>query len=144
MTLLLINIHRPVGRILTLDNLRKMHVIVMEWCYMCRESRESVNHLMLHSKVARGSWELGFRLFRIEWVMLFRVAKLLASWRSQFGSHHNLKARRMAPHSLIWCIRREWNYRNFEDCERKVIELKNIMFKTLLRVDGCYHQCSLF
>lgn len=98
---------------------------------MCRESRESTNHLLLHCKVARGLCELGFRLFRIEWVMLFLVAELLASWRSQFGSHHNLKAWRMAPHCVIWCIMREWNSRNFEDCEKNVIELKDKMFKTL-------------
>jgi hypothetical protein len=36
------------GKILTLDNLRKRNLIVMDWCYMCK-SRESIDHL-LHCK----------------------------------------------------------------------------------------------
>jgi len=32
---------------------------------------------------------------------------------------------------LMWCIWGEHNARNFEDCERTVIELKAMMFKTL-------------
>jgi hypothetical protein len=40
------------GKILTLDNLRKRRVIVVEWCYMCRRSGEPIDHLLLHCKVA--------------------------------------------------------------------------------------------
>jgi hypothetical protein len=35
-------------KIPTMDNLRKMHVIVVDWCYMCKRDGESVNHLLLH------------------------------------------------------------------------------------------------
>jgi hypothetical protein len=34
------------GKILTMDSLRKWHVIVVDWCFMCRKSRESMNHLL--------------------------------------------------------------------------------------------------
>jgi hypothetical protein len=44
------------GKILTLDNLYKRIIIVVEWCYMCKQSSEFVNHLLLHSEVARASW----------------------------------------------------------------------------------------
>lgn len=36
------------GKILTLDNLRKINIIVMEWYYMCKTSRESIDNLFLH------------------------------------------------------------------------------------------------
>jgi hypothetical protein len=39
-------------KILTLDNLRKKHVIVINRCYMCKKDGESVDHLLLHCKVA--------------------------------------------------------------------------------------------
>jgi hypothetical protein len=39
------------GKILTLDNLRKRQVIVMEWCCLCKTSGESIDHLFLHCVV---------------------------------------------------------------------------------------------
>jgi hypothetical protein len=56
------------GKILTLDNLRKWHII---------------NHLLLHCKVARELWVLIFRLFGVEWIVPKRVMELLTSWRGQ-------------------------------------------------------------
>jgi hypothetical protein len=35
-------------KILTLDNLRKRHVIVINRCCMCKRHGESVDHLLLH------------------------------------------------------------------------------------------------
>jgi hypothetical protein len=40
------------GKILTLDNLRKKNIIVTEWCCMCKHSGKSSNHLLLHCEVA--------------------------------------------------------------------------------------------
>ena len=37
-------------KILTLDNLRKRHVIMVDWCHMCKKSEESIDHL-LHCEV---------------------------------------------------------------------------------------------
>jgi hypothetical protein len=33
------------GRILTMDNLRKKSVMVVHWCYMCKRSGDSIDHL---------------------------------------------------------------------------------------------------
>jgi hypothetical protein len=40
------------GKILTLDNLRKRHVIVIDRCCMCKMNGETVNYLLLHCEVA--------------------------------------------------------------------------------------------
>lgn len=48
----------------------------------------------------------------------------------------------MIPLCLMWSIWRECNARNFEDCERKVIKLKVIMFKSpyvLMVAYNCSH-----
>jgi hypothetical protein len=34
------------GKILTLDNLHKRGIIVVEWCCMCKRSGKSINHLL--------------------------------------------------------------------------------------------------
>lgn len=40
------------GKILTFDNLRKRCIIIVDWCYMCRRSGESGDHLLLHYPIA--------------------------------------------------------------------------------------------
>ena len=39
-------------KILTLDNLRKRNVVV-EWCCMCKNNGKSIDHLLIHCKIAR-------------------------------------------------------------------------------------------
>jgi hypothetical protein len=67
-------------KILTLDNLRKRNVIVVDWCCMCKNSEESIDLLLLHSEVERDFWSSLFNLFGV-WVMPRRVRELLVSWR---------------------------------------------------------------
>jgi hypothetical protein len=53
------------GKILTMDILRKRGLIVPNWCCMCKRSGESVDHLLLHCFVARELWSMVFGLFGI-------------------------------------------------------------------------------
>jgi hypothetical protein len=48
------------GKILTLDNLCKRGLIVVDWCCMCKRSGESINHLLLHCEVACTLWSAFF------------------------------------------------------------------------------------
>ena len=51
------------GKILTLDNLRKRHVIVINKCFMCKNNEETVDHLLLHCEVASAMWYAIFSRF---------------------------------------------------------------------------------
>jgi hypothetical protein len=51
------------GKILTLDSLRKRHVIVMDWCCMCNKNGETIYHHLLHCEMARALWVLIYHLF---------------------------------------------------------------------------------
>jgi hypothetical protein len=113
------------GKILTLDNLRKRGLIVVEWCYMCKRSGESINHLLLHCEVARTLWSVLFSLFGVKWVMNERVLDLLACWKGQRGNKMVMGVWRMAPLCLMWTIWREMNARCFEDKEMAMAELSN-------------------
>jgi hypothetical protein len=118
------------GKIFTLDKLRKRNVIVVDWCCMCKKGEEFIDHL-LHCEVARELWSSHFHLFCADWVMPRRVRELLMSWRGRVGSRNILEVWRLTPLYLMWCIWRKWNARNFEDRETPAVELKNNMFKSL-------------
>jgi hypothetical protein len=49
------------GKILITDILRKQHIIVVDGC--CKKSRQSIDHLLLHYKVASALWDSNFSLF---------------------------------------------------------------------------------
>jgi hypothetical protein len=78
------------GKILTLDTLRNRRVIMVEWCCMCKRSRESTDHLLLHCEVARDLWSGIFTLSKVQWVMPKRVIELLHCWRGQVGSSRSI------------------------------------------------------
>uniref|UniRef100_A0A2N9IIB8 Reverse transcriptase zinc-binding domain-containing protein n=1 Tax=Fagus sylvatica TaxID=28930 RepID=A0A2N9IIB8_FAGSY len=73
------------GKILTIDNLRKRKVIITDWCCMCKRGGESVSHLLLHCPVSQELWGLVFALFWVSWVMPQDVEDLLACWAGRFG-----------------------------------------------------------
>ena len=41
------------GKILTVENLSKCHIILMSWCCMCQGDRETVDRLLLHCPIAK-------------------------------------------------------------------------------------------
>jgi hypothetical protein len=40
------------GKILTIDNLHQRHIVVLDWCCVCKCDGEFVDHLLLHCLVA--------------------------------------------------------------------------------------------
>jgi hypothetical protein len=56
-------------KILTLDNLRKRNVVVVEWCCLCKKNGKSIDHILLHCEVVRELWSCILKLFGVEWVM---------------------------------------------------------------------------
>ena len=34
-------------KILTIDNIRRQKVLVVDWCCMCKRSRETIGHLLI-------------------------------------------------------------------------------------------------
>lgn len=72
------------GEVLLLENLGKQIVIVVDWCFMCYESGESIYHL-LYCEVAR-VMELFFNFFSgVDLVMDRKVRELLMFFFFCFG-----------------------------------------------------------
>jgi hypothetical protein len=118
------------GKIFTLDNLRKRHVLVINRCCMCKKTEESVDHLLLHCDVAFALWYSLFNHFGLSSIMPQRVIDLLACWWSS-GRLRSATMWKMAPTCLFWRLWRERNNRSFEDVEQTFGELLSSFYHTL-------------
>jgi hypothetical protein len=129
-------------RILTADNLRRRNIILVDWCCLCKEDGETIDHLFLHCKVARELWNSVFNLFGVVWVMPRKVVELLWCWQGSLGRHREIW--KATPHCLMWCLWRERNARTFEDCELNIVDLKLVFYRSLyewMRATGLF-SCS--
>ena len=63
------NIGAAKDGILTIDNLVKRGQSLVNWCCMCWCDGESVDHLLLHYKLAYALWCEVFHVFGVLWVM---------------------------------------------------------------------------
>ena len=75
------------GKILTAENLRRRHITLVSWCYMCKANGESVDHLLLHYVYAKELWDLVLAVFGMCWVMPCSVRELFATWQGKMGKH---------------------------------------------------------
>jgi hypothetical protein len=73
------------GRILTIDSPCHCQIVVVEWCYMCKKTGETADHLLVHCEYASELWSLLFCLFGVQWVMPSTILDVLASWKGRFS-----------------------------------------------------------
>ena len=91
------------GKYLTIDNLRKRKIWILDWCYMCKCNDESVDHLFIHCPVVMDLWSMVLGLFGVSWVMPQLVVGLLACWQGWFSRHRNGHIWIIIPHCLT-CV----------------------------------------
>jgi hypothetical protein len=56
-------------------NLKKRHIVVIDWCCMCKR-----DGLLLHCEVVCALWSTFLSRFGLSWVIPRRVASLLVDW----------------------------------------------------------------
>ena len=97
------------GKILTLENLWYKGVAVVDWCYTCKKSGESVNHLLLHC-----FWVIVYGVGFV-WSSMSYATKCywFISWQGPFGRHQSIDLWRAVPHCVLWCIWQEQNSKCF-------------------------------
>ena len=42
-----------IGEILTVDNLHRRHIMIIDWCCMCKYSGESIDHLFQRNRATQ-------------------------------------------------------------------------------------------
>jgi len=73
---------------LTIDNLRRWGLILMDWCFMCKNHWESVVHLFLHCAMAWELWSL-FSVCLESIGYTFFSLKMFPGWKGCFGKRSN-------------------------------------------------------
>ena len=68
------------GKILTVGNLRKKNMVLVNRCRMCKKDEESIDHWLLHCEYAQFLWDAFFSRFGFAWVMPRGVVDLLHCW----------------------------------------------------------------
>jgi hypothetical protein len=118
------------SKILTIDNIRRRDMIVVNRCWLCESDEESVDHLLFHCGVVYALWNVIFSRFGLCWVMPDSVRELLACWWTG-GRTRSAVVWKMIHLCLMWCIWRERNDRCFEDTARSFEEILHYFLFTL-------------
>ena len=113
------------GKVLTLNQLKKRGRTLANWCFLCGEGEETVNHLLIHCSKARMLWELFLAIFGVNWVFPFLVKEALLSWHGSFVGKHRKKAWMTAPLCIFWTIWWERNRLVFEDGNISINRMKS-------------------
>lgn len=97
------------GKILTIDNLWRPHICLVEWCCMCMNSVETTDpdHLLRHCAYVHNLWSLVFCTFGLRWAMPRRVVGLLACWKGGFGLHCSANLCGAISLCVMWAIWQE-------------------------------------
>jgi hypothetical protein len=119
------------GKLPTIDNLRKRGMVLVNRCCMCKAAAESDDHLFLHCPLAKDLWDTALSLFEVSWVMPQQVRGLFDCWTRGLIRHQHSLIWKALPHCLMWCLWRERNLRNFEDVELGSLDLKLLFLQTL-------------
>ena len=132
--------------ILTIDNLVKRNLSLVNWRCLCRCNEETVDHLLIHCKFAQVLWSEVFLMFGLQWVMPRTVVSFLFAWGNFLGLHYS-SVWNMVPACLMWLIWKELNTYIFEDVEKSADFLKSLLVGTLFgwsRIWGFTQYISVF
>lgn len=69
------------GKISTIDLLRRKGFILTNFCCLCKEEGESVSHIMIHCPFSWDVWGWLLRDFGMRWVPPRDLSSLLAVWK---------------------------------------------------------------
>ena len=66
------------GKVLTLDQLKRRGIPLVNRCFLCEEDDETIDHLLIHCSRARMLWDLFLAITEVKWVFPVRFGNF--SW----------------------------------------------------------------
>ena len=112
------------GRVLTLDQLKRRGMTFTNRCFMCEEEEETIDHLLIHCKIAKMLWDLLLSIVGISWVFSNTVLHTLIAWQGAVVGKKRKKIWLAAPLCLFWNLWRARNRLVFENEAPSVQRIK--------------------
>ena len=78
-------------------------------CNLCKESEESVYHILIHCAKTRELWIFLLALLGVTWVFPYSMRNLLLQWKVKRPQKKDRAVWHLAPIYLLWCV---WKERN--------------------------------
>ena len=69
------------GKVLTLDQLKRKGIPLVNRCCLCEEYEETIDHLLIHCSRAKMLWDLLLAVTGFNWVFPRTVCQLLLTWQ---------------------------------------------------------------
>ena len=92
------------GKVLTLDQVKKRDWALANRCYFCQAEEESIDHLFIHCEKTRALREMLFTLFRVSWVFPSSVRETLLGWNGFFVGKRRKIVWRVSPLCIFWTV----------------------------------------
>ena len=119
------------GKVLTLDQLKRRGMILVNRCFMCREEEENIDHLLIHCKSAKMLWNLFLSIFGTSWVFPQTVIHTLLAWQGAAVGNKRKRIWLAAPLCIFWTLWRARNKLGFENKGTTDQKIKTIFVTNL-------------
>ena len=100
---------------LTLDQLKRRGMAFANRCFLCEEDKETIDHLLIHSKSVKMLWNLFLSIVGTSWVFPHSILHTLLAWYGAIVGKKRKKIWLAAPLCLFWILWRARNRLIFEN-----------------------------
>ena len=103
------------GKALTLDQLKRRGIPLVNRCFLCEEKEETIDHLLIHCSKAKMLWDLLLAITDTNWVFPHTVRQYLLAWQRACVGKKRKRVWMAAPLCIFWTLWLERNRVVFEN-----------------------------
>ena len=118
------------GNVLTLDQLKRRGISLVNRCFLCEEE-ETIDHLLIHCSRAKMLWNLFLAIMDYNWVFPLTVRQSLLAWQSDSVGKKRKRVWLATPLCLFWTLWNERNRATFENETPSPLRMKSSFLFTL-------------
>ena len=116
---------------LTLDQLKRRRIPLVNRCFLCEENEKTINHLLIHCSRAKMLWDLLLAITDSNWVFPRTVRQRLLAWQSASVDKKRKRVWMVAPLCIFWTLWLERNRVVFENEAPSTHRMKSFFLFTL-------------
>ena len=119
------------GKVLTLDQLKRREIPLVNMYFLCEENEETIDCLLIHCSRAKMLWDLFLTITDSNWMFPLPVRQLLLAWQSASVDKKRKRVWLAGPLCIFWTLWMEMNKVAFENEALSTHRMKSIFLFTL-------------